>query len=1660
MLESKELFDKVIKNFPRWMDIRKRSKKSDGGNFLLSIIEEFDEIENAINEYKKDFFAINYIGREDEIIDYLYVAEIGDIDIESFELTSPFSNHTENTKEFYLSKEPIALIKNERILVKIKDIKDGEDLTYSVGKFNYKANYRKIHIWNVIDEFALFMSLERYENETNKELLNRVFLASQRPTNSTEQGLKNAIKNAVANFSSLSDAEIGIMPLTHENLYIELDNGLIIDHLSEVNRDVFRSKYWDVNRWEHPFKNLKYSPHGWDIEPKKIQDGVGHSDSLKATLISEIENGDVTSVEIDVYEKSEYQINEYIRQHRLETGIELELKKYSDVIKPSELEYKIVAKEVAELDASVVNIESFKSESGENDYYIEDLIADPSSIQDITIERGRLEKDFKYGISFKASKEYQDMKIEKCEILKNGASTNLLKENGVFKFGTNGEIYNSNVRLHCNSVKDFTDFENLSNLKSGFTLSDASRPGTGKIDIAGMGNQFLKIEHECRESNIIRDRNLVKTTGFFLNESGELQSEGREGEIAIELDCNQLFYEMAEGNCIVTKTIDGKVEPSEIWFEPKSERLNFDSTKKVKILIRKLSNDSTLKMKNIRYSRYDIDVYLEKGNFIKTPMGTILPNVDENSLSIHVRAHTGFAPVINFIHIGASLKNAVYKIEPFAIDSDDTFLRVQSDCAVELVKLDSGDNIIETVNNFISKNKYRNEGTESRFIEIDTRNFLDIKTTYPSLEQFSSGSKVSNYIKLAPGDEIDKITINGDFLMLLEKSSLESIIGSEPLEKVYGAGGVKGFIVAKDKKEKLVKLKRELFNKAADCFKVTGLPDGVRSMFVIDERNNTEIAANFFDKRFESLYIMSINEQEHVAYNRRKMVRPELDNISIVDVFSPAIQRNRLMLYTIEEIKSDNIKATVMFEKISGTGDASLDSWSLGKKTLKAELIYDKESSNMYESESIKLKKSFVLSNSIDLDDHTLPEIKEELAKYVIIPPDGMRVSHENKVSEYEIVAIKEDGFNKLKYSNIGSIIEIKKADGSLVSDSKFRLLKEEGIILWEDVDLFGEIVTIRYRYGVPRYILFTDLDKLYKIVGYKTEAYRKSFTKTLEKMSDGEISEEIKELLEADRIITFCKNPNFRAVVENGTVSTFKITENNKVAVKTGVFYQDGQEYYHYVNKSTNMLERHGNLELHETKRLGDSLELFQKSKNLMPNSSMDTFRLGELCIADFKNNENIDGISSLNSLTACDTYGEWIAFNMSMELTEGLNSLGTKFTPIDDNSYSILDLTRFLKKGMKLSLHTTGNLSIYIGEGEKYKGANFGNTILVKSLKEMKKEMQYRYFEFDKESFKEDTRYYLVIRGTGVIDDMISTMNKESKTLESLHTKKIDALGLEIKEAAFGEYLKNLPLGVHGHRLDRLEFSDETLRTGTSINWGLTKIEEFKGRWEECFLRDIENPGGLYVKALASRIGEIETKSIYVRNRNSVRNLVVKINELILPEDKGFEIELLTASSGNGTFQLAGTIRGSHVLVVPQTRISNYIRVRAILPSGATVNNLEIFAEYYESDSPLSVGNHQNGQITTKIFDIGHNGDLKIKEIKAEGTFSKENIEIYARALRRDRARVVWTEWKEGKLDDELKILNDLEFLDYRYLQFRLVIKKEETRIKINGIKLEVKN
>lgn len=1676
--DSRATFLEAIKHFPSWMDIRKRPFKSVGGQFLQSIIEEQNSIQQAIIDYKKDFFILYYIGREHTIIDYLYAAHVGDVG-DIFTLTHPNATITKNAKEFYQSTEPIALWQEGYLLFRMGLLSTNDlNVRYSIDGFEYSAIAEKFHVWNVLDEFAMFSGIERYEDETNVELLKRTLLAFKNPTNSTESGLKNAIINSVSNYTVLAAEDIKIETPNEKNLALsDSEFETIYERLAQFNTDVFRTKKWDVDTWEHNFKSLDFLPHLWDAEIDVCQNGVGQGDALQAILTSELKEQGSTSAQITGYQKSQIQIDEYIRTQRIETDLDLTLKKYDNVLKAKDVEYKITASEAKEIAVDDIFLDCYKQSIGESEHYIADLV---TAVRGATvIPRGVLDPNSKYRLKFypKNQNPYSSMIIDKANLVKPENKTeSLLVEDIVYK-KVNGVFQNTDVTLHATSTRQFKTFTDIVDVSNGVTLGSTATTGSFAVDITGMGGKLLKVGHSCRPVDITKNSEFIKAKGFTLNSEDELVASGTDStsNITIELDCNHISWELEtaanpsqQGSCTVLMSVNDKIDLtlSGLWSSGRKAEKTFSKMSHVKIVIQKAGMNPTT-IKNIMASRYTVTYKTEKGGeIIETPLSLMLPTIpadESNLLIVKIESYSAFAPVVNYIHVGASLGNAVYTTKDIVTGDGSYSLDISSNCTVRLYKV-SGVTETLVVDGLVTKPIYRNDTTSAAYLLIDTSGFLTITKSTPTIERTTEAGSVVDFIILQPGQELDKIIIEGSALVLLESTSLKKLICPDVGDySVFVSKALKGFILQNTNslEESLVYLSRNNLNSFADTFKIKGLQFGITGSFIADKNNKVETIGASFDHNFEELYLFPTESKEYIAYNKLRALKGLYQGISIVNTFMPLLPSNSSLVYTIDGIVGSNITATALFEKTKDTL-LTFENWSLGPKTIKIEVDMKQGNSDSYELELKKMNKKFIVSNNINLDaEYEVEGQIIELARYIIVPPDNMKIAYE--IKDYgEKVIIEEDGFNKLYYSNIGFVSKII-VEGVVVPTSNYELMNEEGIIIWKNDNYDGKSGEVYYQYKSPKYLAYTSLEHLYALIGYSLKAYRAINTEpiTLKNLIDGSVVVVDFGLPAGqypDKIVIGGLSPNFQAKVENGNVLKItKINIDNVVAVKAGFFYIDGVEYYQFNDKHIEVIDRMSNIDLHNVRRLDNSLLFIQESTNFLLDSLMHARRTGELCIVDFVNNQHIKGLSRIDALTACESYNSWIDFNMDISFKTGVNGRGLAFTADSDNSYAIMDISRFIKPNTVVSLAASGPITIRIAKEVKHRNSSYDKALFAEPYATMKQSDTYQYYVFE-DGYDQDYKYFLLLTGTGVIDDIVIKDCVPEEAHKAIHIKNIDSINLSVEERPKVNYLHKLLFDANGNQLDNLELDrGGKLQTGANVDWGLTKIYDARSDWKKCILTDAKVSKDMILTD--GDIGIVETPVIVLKNKEAIKSVIVKVNDIMIDDFTDFKITILTSNSPTGTFYAANTMEETNTLQAFRNKLSLFVKVMVEMPEGRVINNLEVFAEYAETEMPLHIKTNRSGNMTTKVFDTGYAATFKVKGLDAKELNLPGKIRVQARACREDAEHAVWTGWKDVKLDSSLQATgNATIFENYRLFQFKIYLDDEFAKVTIDNFKLEV--
>lgn len=370
MLEQDKILSLMTKHFPRWMDIRKRVKTSNGGMYLQSLTSEVVDIQQAIDEYKKDFFLINYIDDYDNIPYYVYYINIGDIDSLTLTVTLPTNlSQAQSAEDFYTSTNKYYYEDNKIFFRKENVDEKSAQVKYILNNIEYNSIVSKYYVWNIYDEFAAFVGLKRFVGEDNETLTKRILNVFKCIPNSTEDGIKNAIINDILDsvyeaYPNLSFDEIRnkivIERPTPENLEYKYNEfTTILDKLAKINADVYRMKTWDVDVWQFRLSGIDYLPHVWDHVLAAYENGVGFDDDLKPEIINNTEtDNDNVSANISVYKQDSDTIQSFLSGHPIKKNIKLKLTKYSSDLKATDIEYTIAA-------ANPVNVTNYL-----NDIYV------------------------------------------------------------------------------------------------------------------------------------------------------------------------------------------------------------------------------------------------------------------------------------------------------------------------------------------------------------------------------------------------------------------------------------------------------------------------------------------------------------------------------------------------------------------------------------------------------------------------------------------------------------------------------------------------------------------------------------------------------------------------------------------------------------------------------------------------------------------------------------------------------------------------------------------------------------------------------------------------------------------------------------------------------------------------------------------------------------------------------------------------------------------------------------------------------------------------------------------------------------------------------------------------------------------------------------------
>ena len=1692
MFDYSNMIKRAIEFFPIWSDIRKRGTKSIGGMVVNSALEETLELEKAIQAYKDFYFLDKYQDKEEEVIAYVYAANVGTL--EDLDNTSIIYNDQEyfitlDIDEFY-SNETLAYYENGLIYIQeaLYNKNNINSIILSIDDYKYTYTLERKHVWNIFDEFACFVGLERHTNESNTSLKERILFSTKNLGSNTEEGLKNAIMSElIGMFPEMQSEEIEITKLTPESLtkpYKEFNS--LLDMLSSINRDVLKDKRWDLDKWSYDFKSIAFLDNVWDDVVETYQNGIGHGDDLKVVIA---DNDTTTDADIVLYNKSTVKLDKYVADKHIKKNINFKLKRYENILNPIKAKYAIKASEAIDITHENIELSVFENNEKKESRKIEEIYKIGKGVT--SVDNSKITDDKPYRLEFYSDSNFDGMKISKAKVIYKHKTTgeiiesrNLLKAAPGFSYNASGELVNTSIKKTVKSVNHFNQYENLADSKSGIVLASNRNEGKAVLNVSGLGLNLVNIDIENQLADI--PKSLIKYNQFCFWREDELvfrYDTNKERKFEIETEANIISFKLLEGDADVFIEIDGVTEYFKISGNRNVEIFSESSKlspKKMKVTV--ISNSViTTKFSDFKYCCHTVDLKLQYGALIKDSEGYRLPNFAVNSLIVSMSSKTSSSPVLKSIYIGADIRQLRYKTEVIeSRPNTNRIIEIKSNCLADLLHVDVVGNTVSKTENYVPATSYK-AVQDDAWIRLNTDEYESIKeitTSVGAIHVIEESGKLYYNISLKMGQTVNSVIIDGVKNVPAKTITLEKMIQSyiphfdKETDRIYACKLCKGLLVADNDPDNpkltIVNIKSNIFTGInASYYKFTKLPN---TLGIVFNNDTSEIHSSETNLPFNSISFMPGGTKVYQAINEANIYTGEVRGIKILNNFSPILNSSALMYYQVEPFES-NVKYEVKFSSTIESDNSFDDllNWSVGLKDIAIKTPIDLSNTENYEISELEVTDEVLLSRHIELQkSYKIGDNREVFTnRYMIIPESGTVLyerysdnQNQSLIVQEEII-MEEDGFTKLAYSNIDEMLYtgFSPYSGSnelLVKD--FELLKDEGIILWTNKDYINASRKVYLRYTIKNPIaILLDEDLLYKAIGYNVDAYDEVGRFKIAGVDDGYRFDlrQIDNYQDVDMVYTICSSPAFQADGFNDILTFKKTVNRDTILVRTGYYYINGREYYLFPSKDEIVLDEEKYIDMENVELSGEEITLFKRTDNYVRNSEMLFRGMNELYNFDASKSQ-VKGVSAINSITACDSFNSWNVFGTKMILKDGLNQLGISFMPEIPNGYAYIELTDYLEKGDNyLSFWAEKSLEVFIGEEKKYLGLNFPDSISIK----IGQEIPYRDDEIRTITIKQDDnkKYYLIVKGQGTIDDIILSNDISSI---SAHTKNIDLLGLSINEGFKQGQKHRVFLNSNKDAINKgaALTKDGYVKTASNMYWGISPLKSYDSKedFATCSTENIHFENS-YVRTGRTE-GYIETAPIYLDNPMTIKRVIVKANEIGFDDMRGFKIQILSSNTREGVYMPINTFNDNYGYVYGDALLK-YIKIKVTMPDNKFLNNLNIYAEYKstEANAP-KVLMPSSGELITKIYDAQYSTDYRIREISIADISNINDVEIQVRASKEDYSADVWHPWQTLELKHNLTLKNELKFYGTRFFQIKVLLKTSNAFIKINNIDIEV--
>lgn len=871
----------------------------------------------------------------------------------------------------------------------------------------------------------------------------------------------------------LSIDDITIERVTPENLikpYKEYDK--LLDMLSSINRDVLKDKRWDLDKWSYEFKSISFLDNVWDDVVESYQNGIGYKDDLKVIVADE---NDKTDANIILYNKSIEKLEKYVQDKQINKNIKFKLRRFENALKPINAKYSIKASEAIDITNEDIQLAVYESNNKKENIKIEEIYKLGKDV--ITIDNSKITDSKPYRLEFYADSDYDTMKVSKAKVIYKHKTTgeitevkNLLKAAPGFTINASGELVNTSIKKTIRSINHFNQYDNLIDSSEGITISEGMNEGKGVINVSGLGLNIIRLNYEHKLVNI--PKSLINENQFCYWNDNELvfrNDVNRERKFEIETEANEISFKLTEGEADLFIERDGESSYQKIKAPCTWQSLSSDTPKNIKLIVVS-NNDQIVRFQDFKYSCHSIDLKLKYGQLIKEDDGYRLPNFSLNDLIISLSSKSSSYPILKSIFIGGDTRQLRYKteiIEP-RINMDRIF-EITTNGKTNLLHVDEVGNTLYSNDDYVPAISYKAIKDEA-WIRLDTSQYNsinEITSTIGNIHTIEESGKVYYNVVLKNGQTINSVTIDGVKNTPVKTITLHDMVRfyfkdfDSAEDSIYASKICDGLIIAdndpNNPRTLIVNLKSDIFKGIdANLYKFINLPSFLTVSF-------NSLTSKTFDiqtmQPFNSISFIPGGTKIYNAVNQANIYTDELRHIKILNNFNPVLPENQLMYYEIYPYESD-VKYDVRFDdNIQELSFEDLLNWSLGVRDIAVKTPIDFSNTENYEINELEISDDVLLNRYIELKKSYKISNNDEIFtnRYMVIAPDNCEVLYErysqsqnsNLIVQEEVI-MEEDGFTKLMYSNIDTLLYIgfsPYAGQNSIEFNDYNLIKDEGII-------------------------------------------------------------------------------------------------------------------------------------------------------------------------------------------------------------------------------------------------------------------------------------------------------------------------------------------------------------------------------------------------------------------------------------------------------------------------------------------------------------------------------------------------------------------------------------------------------------------------------------